>query len=163
MIINVFQKMCTCEAGTHLSYLKTPPYQLATRCYTYEQFLLWRSLKDCELTTTLSYSGRKLGRPGKSSMLINLSCQGDASTQDGLRKEMLQAILLHHQRMNTAKCILRLSTLLFWSRFDQKGFKSFSTVEHLLFKARRGQCFWEELNHVCNFLLWWLQDRGLGI
>ena len=36
------------------------------------------------------------------------------------------------------------------SRFDQKGFKTFSNVEQLLFKARRGQCLKEELDQVCT-------------
>ncbi len=37
------------------------------------------------------------------------------------------------------------------SRFDQKGFKTFSSVEQLLFKACGGQCFKEELDLVCSF------------
>ena len=36
------------------------------------------------------------------------------------------------------------------SRFDQKGFKTFSNVEQLLFKACGGPCFNEELDLVCN-------------
>eukprot|EP00731_Ephydatia_muelleri_P007396 Em0003g1644a len=38
------------------------------------------------------------------------------------------------------------------SRFDQNGFKTFSNVEQLLFKARKGQNYEEELDFVCNFL-----------
>ena len=37
------------------------------------------------------------------------------------------------------------------SRFDQNGFKTFSNVEQLLFKARKGQNYEEELDFVCNF------------
>ena len=37
------------------------------------------------------------------------------------------------------------------SRFDQKGFKVFSSVEQLLFKACRGQDFKDELTYVCEF------------
>ena len=37
------------------------------------------------------------------------------------------------------------------SRFDQKGFKTFCTVEQLPFKACGGQCFTEELDVVCSF------------
>ena len=37
------------------------------------------------------------------------------------------------------------------SRFDQKGFKTFSNVEQLLFKACKGQNYEEELDFVCNF------------
>ena len=37
------------------------------------------------------------------------------------------------------------------NRFDQKGFKTFSNVEQLLFKACKGQHFEEELDLVCNF------------
>ena len=37
------------------------------------------------------------------------------------------------------------------SRFDQKGFKTFSSVEQPLFKACGGQFFKEELDVVCNF------------
>ena len=37
------------------------------------------------------------------------------------------------------------------SRFDQKGFKTFSNVEQLLFKACGGQCFSKELDLVCTF------------
>lgn len=36
------------------------------------------------------------------------------------------------------------------STFDQKGFKTFSTMEQLLFKACRGQCLKEELEQVCT-------------
>ena len=36
------------------------------------------------------------------------------------------------------------------SRFDQKGFKTFSNVEQLLFKACRGQCLKDELDQVCT-------------
>ena len=36
-------------------------------------------------------------------------------------------------------------------RFNQKGFKTFSGLEQLLFKACRGECFDEELELVCNF------------
>ena len=36
-------------------------------------------------------------------------------------------------------------------RFDQKGFKTFSNVEQLLFKACGGQCIKEELDLVCTF------------
>ena len=36
------------------------------------------------------------------------------------------------------------------SRFDQKGFKTFSNVEQLLFKACKGQNYEEELDFVCN-------------
>ena len=36
-------------------------------------------------------------------------------------------------------------------RFDQKGFKTFSNVEQLLFKACKGQNYAEELDFVCNF------------
>ena len=36
-------------------------------------------------------------------------------------------------------------------RFDQKGFKIFSTVEQVLFKACGSHCFREELNSVCDF------------
>ena len=37
------------------------------------------------------------------------------------------------------------------SRFNQKGFITFSKVEQLIFKACGGECFDEELNEVCNF------------
>ena len=37
------------------------------------------------------------------------------------------------------------------SRFDQKGFKFFSSVEQLLFKACRGEDFKDELTKVCEF------------
>ena len=37
------------------------------------------------------------------------------------------------------------------SRFDQKGFKTFSNVEQLLFKTCKGQNYEEELDFVCNF------------
>ena len=37
------------------------------------------------------------------------------------------------------------------SRFDQKCFKTFSSVEQLLFKACGGKPFTEELDAVCNF------------
>ena len=37
------------------------------------------------------------------------------------------------------------------SRFNQKGFITFSKVEQLIFKACGGKCFDEELNEVCNF------------
>ncbi|XP_033123564.1 zinc finger MYM-type protein 1-like [Anneissia japonica] len=37
------------------------------------------------------------------------------------------------------------------SRFDQKGFKTFSKVEQLLFKACVGECFSHELDEVCTF------------
>ena len=37
-----------------------------------------------------------------------------------------------------------------WSRFYQKGFKTFSNVEQLLFKACRGQCLKDELDQVCT-------------
>lgn len=39
------------------------------------------------------------------------------------------------------------------SRFDQKGFKVFSSVEQLLFKACGGQDFKDELTKVCEFFL----------
>ncbi len=47
------------------------------------------------------------------------------------------------------------------SRFDQKGFKTFSNVEQLLFKACGGQCFDEELDQVCSFFYGDFK-RGLG-
>ena len=37
------------------------------------------------------------------------------------------------------------------NRFDQKGFKTFSNVEQLLFKTYKGQCFNKEPDLVCNF------------
>lgn len=37
------------------------------------------------------------------------------------------------------------------NRFDRKGFKTFSNVERLLFKACKGQCFHKEFDLVCNF------------
>ena len=37
------------------------------------------------------------------------------------------------------------------NRFDQKGFKTFSNIEQLLFKACKGQRFNKELDLVCNF------------
>ena len=37
------------------------------------------------------------------------------------------------------------------SRFNQKGFKIYSSAEQLLIKACRKQCFIEELDLVCNF------------
>ena len=37
------------------------------------------------------------------------------------------------------------------SRFDQKGFKTYSNVEQLLFKASEGQCLKDELDQVCTF------------
>ena len=36
-------------------------------------------------------------------------------------------------------------------RFDQKGFKTYSNVEQLLFKACEGQCLKDELDQVCTF------------
>ena len=36
-------------------------------------------------------------------------------------------------------------------RFDQKGFKTYSKVEQLLFKAGEGQCPKDELDQVCTF------------
>ena len=37
------------------------------------------------------------------------------------------------------------------SRFDQKGFKTFSNVEQLLFKACSGKSYTDELHEVCKF------------
>ena len=85
-------------------------------------------------------------------MLMSLSCQEGTSCQGSLNKGMLWLSLLFHQKMNTVKCTLRLYAVTsIHSRFDQKGFKIFSTVEQLLFKACVGQCFKEELDVVCNF------------
>ena len=44
-----------------------------------------------------------------------------------------------------------LAVMSIHSRFDQKGFKTFSNVEQLLFKACKGQNYEEELDFVCNF------------
>ena len=47
---------------------------------------------------------------------------------------------------------LDLATTSICSRFDQKGFKIFSNVQQLLFKAcSAGQSFNEELDVVCDF------------
>ena len=46
---------------------------------------------------------------------------------------------------------LDLAVMSVHSRFDQKGFKTFSNVEQLLFKACKGQNYEEELDFVCNF------------
>jgi len=47
---------------------------------------------------------------------------------------------------------LDLATTSICNRFDQKGFKVFSNIQQLLFKACSiGQSFSEELNVVCGF------------
>ena len=46
---------------------------------------------------------------------------------------------------------LNLAVTSIRSRFDQKGFETFSSVEQLLFKACGGKSFEEELDVVCNF------------
>ena len=46
-----------------------------------------------------------------------------------------------------------LSMMSIRNNFDQKGFQTFSNVEQLLFKACTRQCFKEELDSVCSFLL----------
>ena len=46
---------------------------------------------------------------------------------------------------------LNLAVTSIRSRFDQKGFKTFSNVEQLLLKACAEKCFKEEMDGVCTF------------
>ena len=65
---------------------------------------------------------------------------------------VLQLSLQCPQKMNIVGCILRLcDQYSIRNRFDQKGFKTYSSVEQLLYKAYGGQCFKEELDLVCNY------------
>jgi len=46
---------------------------------------------------------------------------------------------------------LDLAVISIRSRFDQKGFKTFSNVEQLLFKVCSGKSYTDELHEVCKF------------
>ena len=74
----------------------------------------------------------------------------------GLNKEKLQLNLLQLQKMNA----LDLATTSICSRFDQKGFKIFSNVQQLLFKACiAGQSFNEELDvYVISLMMIFLKS-----
>ena len=70
-----------------------------------------------------------------------------------MSKAMLQLRLQSPQRKYCRMHFeaLNLAVTSICNRFDQKGFKTFSNVEQLLFKACKGQCFHKELDLVCNF------------
>ena len=46
---------------------------------------------------------------------------------------------------------LDLAVVSIRNRFNQQGFKTFSTIEQLIFTAAKGECFTENLDAVCSF------------
>lgn len=84
-------------------------------------------------------------------MLVSHNCPGNAKCHIDTSKVLLKMSTHSPRKTIVAVYILKLLMSCIQSRFDQKGFKIFSSVEQLLLKACSGKSFDEDLKIVCEF------------
>ena len=81
---------------------------------------------------------------------MNHSYQGNEKHETGIAPSEFLASVEDHYRCIYFEAI-DLAVTSIKSRFDQKGYKTFSHLEQLFCKACVGECFNEELDFVCDY------------